>query len=188
MRPLLALITALFTIGTQATELEPTELQLKALQLKALQVPMHAAKATGAGAGLGSVMVTESPHGLVFTPALQGLSPGLHGFHLHQNPDCGPAEKDGVMVPALAAGGHHDPAATGRHGTPWGDGHLGDLPPLFVAADGTAAQPVLAPRLRSLDDLRGRALVIHAGGDNHADTPAPLGGGGARVACGVIEK
>ena len=153
-----------------------------------LRVPMHAAEPAGVGAELGSIAVAESPHGLVFTPALHGLGAGLHGFHLHQNPGCAPGEKDGAVVPALAAGGHHDPAGTGRHGPPWGDGHLGDLPPLFVAADGAAIQPVLAPRLRSLDDIRGRALVIHAGGDNHADAPAPLGGGGARVACGVIEK
>ena len=169
----LALIAALCVGSAQAAE---------------LRVPMHAAAPTGAGAELGSIAVAESPHGLVFTPTLHGLGPGLHGFHLHQNPGCAPGEKDGAVVPALAAGGHHDPAGTGRHGLPWGDGHLGDLPPLFVAADGTATQPVLAPRLRSLDDVRGRALVIHAGGDNHADAPAPLGGGGARVACGVIAK
>lgn len=157
-------------------------------QAAEIQVPIHAVTATGIGAALGTIAVSESAHGLAFAPALKGMSPGLHGFHLHRNPDCGPAEKDGAIVPALAAGGHHDPAGTGHHGSPWGDGHLGDLPPLFVAADGTAIQPVLAPRLRSLDDIRGRALVIHAGGDNHADTPAPLGGGGARVACGVIAK
>jgi Cu-Zn family superoxide dismutase len=54
-----------------------------------------------------------------------------------------------------------------------------------VAADGTATQPVLAPRLK-LADVQGHALMVHAGGDNHSDHPAPLGGGGARVACGVI--
>jgi Cu-Zn family superoxide dismutase len=42
-----------------------------------------------------------------------------------------------------------------------------------------------APRL-STDDLKGRAIVIHSGGDNYSDTPRPLGGGGARVACGVV--
>ena len=89
------------------------------------------------------------------------------------------------MVPALAAGGHLDPAGSGKHGEPWGSGHLGDLPPLYVAADGTASQPVLGPRLK-LADVLNRSLMVHAGGDNHADHPAPLGGGGARVACGVI--
>ena len=28
--------------------------------------------------------------------------------------------------------------------------------------------------------------MIHAGGDNFADTPEKLGGGGARLACGAI--
>ena len=45
---------------------------------------------------------------------------------------------------------------------------------------------MLAPRV-SLSDLSGRALMIHAGGDNHSDMPAKLGGGGARVSCGVIQ-
>jgi superoxide dismutase, Cu-Zn family len=149
-------------------------------------VTMNLVDANGVGASVGQVTISESPYGLVFTPALQGLVPGVHGFHLHQNASCAPQEKDGVMVPAGAAGGHYDPAATNAHGTPWGEGHLGDLPPLYVEADGSATQPVLAPRLKS-SDLAGRALMIHAGGDNHSDHPAPLGGGGARVSCGVIE-
>lgn len=149
-------------------------------------VPMHMVDEKGVGASVGQVTVSESRYGLVFTPALQGLSPGIHGFHVHQNPSCEPAEKDGKMVAAGAAGGHYDPAATNVHGAPWGDGHLGDLPALYVDASGSATQPVLAPRLK-LDDIRGRALMVHAGGDNHSDHPAALGGGGARVSCGVIE-
>lgn len=148
-------------------------------------VPLHFVDETGVRAEAGTVSIAETRHGLVFTPALQGLVPGVHGFHLHQNASCEPGEKDGRKVAALGAGGHYDPARSGRHGTPWGDGHLGDLPPLFVAADGSATQPVLAPRLKAAE-LAGRALMVHAGGDNHADHPAALGGGGARVACGVI--
>ena len=125
------------------------------------------------------------PRLLVFSPSLKGLTPGLHGFHLHQNPSCAAQEKDGKPVPALAAGGHYDPQNTKQHGSPWGDGHRGDLPPLYVDPNGHANQAVLAPRLKP-SDLIGHALMIHAGGDNHADHPAPLGGGGARVACGVI--
>lgn len=152
-----------------------------------LSVEMRAASATGAGASLGTVRVSESAHGLVFQPALQGLTPGQHGFHVHENPSCDPVTKDGVAVAALAAGGHFDPAKAGRHGEPWGDGHLGDMPPLFVANDGSARSPVLAPRLK-LADLQGRSIMIHAGGDNHSDHPQPLGGGGARVACGVVPR
>jgi Cu-Zn family superoxide dismutase len=150
-----------------------------------MTVTLNSVDASGVGAGLGTVRIVETPHGLAFHPALKGLAPGLHGFHVHTNPSCAPAQQDGKAVPGGAAGGHLDPAATKKHAEPWGDGHLGDLPALYVAADGAAAQPVLAPRLK-LADVRNRSLMVHAGGDNHADHPAPLGGGGARVACGVI--
>lgn len=140
----------------------------------------------GVGTMLGTVTISESKYGLVFTPNLKGLPSGIHGFHLHENGSCEAAEKDGKKVAGLAAGGHYDPQKSGRHGTPWGDGHLGDLPALFVDCDGLATTPVLAPRLK-ISDLKGRALMIHAGGDNHSDQPNPLGGGGARLACGVIQ-
>ncbi|MFD2365124.1 superoxide dismutase [Cu-Zn] SodC [Pseudoduganella sp. GCM10020061] len=149
------------------------------------RVDMKIATEKGAGASVGHVTVSETKHGLVFTPQLTGLPAGVHGFHVHENASCDPQEKDGKMVPAQAAGAHYDPAGTKRHGTPWGDGHLGDLPALYVAADGSATNPVLAPRLK-MADLKGRALMVHAGGDNHSDHPAALGGGGARIACGVI--
>lgn len=150
-----------------------------------LSVDIRAATPGGPGASLGTVRVSESPYGLVFTPALTGLAPGLHGFHVHEKPSCDAATRDGVAVAALAAGGHLDPAGTGRHGEPWGNGHLGDLPPLHVGSDGSAQSAVLAPRLK-MADLQGRSLMLHAGGDNHSDHPQPLGGGGARVACGVV--
>ena len=57
---------------------------------------------------------------------------------------------------------------------------------LVVSANGEATLPVLAPQLR-VKDVRGRSLMIHAGGDNYSDQPEPLGGGGTRIACGVIE-
>lgn len=149
-------------------------------------VTLHAVDAHGVGQALGDVRVTPNEHGLVFTPNLRGLPGGLHGFHLHQNPSCDPADVNGTHTPAGAAGGHYDPQNTGKHGSPWGDGHLGDLPALYVDADGNARQPVLAPRLKEAD-LKGRSLMVHAGGDNFADHPQPLGGGGARVACGVFQ-
>ncbi|MGC4078036.1 MAG: superoxide dismutase [Cu-Zn] SodC [Rubrivivax sp.] len=150
------------------------------------QVTLQRAEASGPGAEVGRVRVVETRYGLAFYPALQGLAPGVHGFHVHEKPSCAPAEQNGNVVPAGGAGGHFDPAGSKHHGEPWGDGHLGDLPALYVAADGSATQPVLAPRLK-LADVRGHALMVHAGGDNHDDHPAPLGGGGARVACGVID-
>lgn len=159
---------------------------LSCATLADITVPMNAVDEKGIGAKVGDIVISESKYGLVFTPTLSGLTPGVHGFHVHQNPDCGPKEKDGKAVAGLAAGGHYDPEQTGLHGTPWGNGHLGDLPPLYVDADGKASQPVLAPRLK-LSDVSGHAIMVHAGGDNHSDHPAPLGGGGARVACGVVK-
>ena len=149
-------------------------------------VVMNTVSASGVGASLGTVTVEETPYGLVFTPALSGLEPGVHGFHVHEKGNCGPDMKDGKPGAALAAGGHYDPENTKKHGLPWGDGHKGDLPALLVDAKGHASQPVLAPRLK-LADIKGRALMVHAGGDNHMDHPAPLGGGGARMACAVID-
>jgi superoxide dismutase, Cu-Zn family len=150
-----------------------------------VSVTLRFAEAQGDGAAIGTVRIVETRYGLAFHPALKGLPPGLHGFHVHENPSCAPAQRDGAAVAALGAGGHLDPQGTKRHGEPWGDGHLGDLPALYVAADGSATQPVLGPRLK-LADVANRSLMVHAGADNHADHPAPLGGGGARIACGVI--
>jgi Cu-Zn family superoxide dismutase len=149
-------------------------------------VEIRAAEAGGAGAVLGTVTVSTTPHGTLFTPNLSGLAPGVRGFHVHENPSCDPKEQDGKMVPALAAGGHFDPGKTGKHLGPYGDGHLGDLPPLYVDAEGKSTVPVLAPRVK-MTDIKGRSLMVHIGGDNFADHPHPLGGGGARIGCGVIK-
>lgn len=150
-----------------------------------LTIEMNRVDENGTGKPAGHVIATETEHGVVFTPALKGLKPGLHGFHVHQNASCDPMKKEGKMVAALGAGGHYDPDNSNRHSYPWGNGHLGDLPALFVNAKGDASHPVLAPRLK-LSDLKGRSLMIHLGGDNYSDKPQALGGGGARVACGVI--
>lgn len=154
-------------------------------QAQELVIPMRLIDSTGVGEAIGTVKATSSPYGTVFTPNLKNLTPGLHGFHVHQNPDCKPAQKGGKQVAGLAAGGHYDPAGTGRHAGPYGDGHLGDLPALYVDVNGQAHHPVLAPRLK-LSDLKDRALIIHAGGDNYSDHPKKLGGGGDRIACGVV--
>lgn len=151
-----------------------------------LTVEMRALSESGVGASVGKVVLRETQYGLELTPTLSGLTQGVHGFHVHENPSCDAKEQNGKMVAGLAAGGHYDPAGTKKHGLPWGNGHLGDLPPLYVDMTGNASNPVLSPRLK-LADVRGRSLMVHAGGDNHSDHPAALGGGGARVVCGVIQ-
>lgn len=152
-------------------------------------IDIMAISASGPGAKIGTVMAKDSKHGLVLTPSLTGLNPpGPHGFHVHEKPDCGPGPgANNAPAAGMAAGGHYDPMKTGKHHGPHGKaGHKGDLPPLVVNGDGTATLPVIAPQLK-VKDLAGKALMIHAGGDNYDDTPAPLGGGGPRIACGVIK-
>ncbi|MCL2309400.1 MAG: superoxide dismutase [Cu-Zn] SodC [Proteobacteria bacterium] len=152
-----------------------------------IEVPMNLATEKGDGKAIGTVTISETPYGLELTPKLEGLEPGIHGFHIHENPSCAPIEKDGKITIAGAAGGHFDPAKAGKHLGPYADGHLGDLPALYVTGDGKADYPVLAPRIKQLSEIHGRALMVHVGGDNHSDHPLPLGGGGVRLACGIIK-
>lgn len=167
-----------------------------AFLLSLAAAPAWAAKATitvnaitpeGIGQNVGTIEAVDSAKGLVLKPDLKGLPTGPHGIHVHQNGDCGPAVQDGKPVAGLAAGGHFDPHQTGAHKGPWGEGgHMGDLPALSVNGDGSATDPLIAPHLK-LSEIRGKAIIIHAGPDNYADAPKPLGGGGGRIACGVIK-
>jgi superoxide dismutase, Cu-Zn family len=148
-------------------------------------VTMRSVDEKGVGATVGKVTVTKSKYGLVFTPELKGLAPGVHGFHVHENASCDPKLVDGKMEAAGAAGDHYDPLKSGAHGPAWGTGHRGDLPAVYVDGSGNASQPVLSPRLK-MNELKGKSLMLHAGGDNHSDHPEKAGGGGARMVCGVI--
>jgi Cu-Zn family superoxide dismutase len=151
------------------------------------EVTMNAVDIKGVGAPIGTVVVSAAPTGgVLFTPNLTNLPPGEHGFHVHQFANCGAKAKDGKMEPGANAGDHYDPQKSRKHAGPAGAGHLGDLPPLKVSAQGTATQPVTAERL-ALKELRNKSIVIHEGGDNMSDQPKPNGGGGTRIACGTIQ-
>lgn len=149
-------------------------------------VVIRAISDDGVGSIIGTVKLSDTDKGLAIDPDIGELSPGQHGFHVHEKPSCEPADKDGKKTAGHAAGGHYDPHKTGKHMGPQGAGHAGDLPALEVTETGEAVRTMLAPHLK-LADIKGRALMIHAGADNYSDDPKPLGGGGPRVACGVIE-
>jgi len=132
------------------------------------------------GEYLGEVIFKDTDNGLLIMPDLKDLPPGSHGFHIHAHPDC--------KNLGLAAGGHFDPDKSNEHSGPYSEtGHLGDVPELEVSASGTARQSTVAPKLTEAD-LDNHALMIHAGGDNYSDEPASLGGGGNRIACGIVEN
>jgi superoxide dismutase, Cu-Zn family len=150
-----------------------------------LTVTMYEIDAKGVGDEIGPLMLADTNQGLRIEAALNGLTPGDHGFHLHEKGSCEPGKKDGKPAAGIAAGDHFDPDATGKHLGPQGRGHRGDLPALHVDANGSATGVVFAPHLK-IADVYGKSFMIHAGGDNYSDKPEPLGGGGARVACGTV--
>ena len=126
---------------------------------------------------VGTITLIQEKYGLMISPNITGLTPGVHGIHIHENPSCA----DGGM----AAGGHLDPHNTGTHKGPYKDGHLGDLPSIYADQNGKVVLPVFAPKL-TLKDAINHAIIIHDKGDSYSDEPEKLGGGGARVACGVV--
>ena len=162
-----------------------------------ISVPIYlTAKPGEQGKSVGTITFTDTPYGMLIRPNLYDLPIGIRGFHVH--------EKNSCANLGAAAGGHYDPAKTGMHLGPYNsEGELGDLPALTVMpekpcvpdksnknqvvcpATGECTLPVLAPRLK-VAMLQGRSIMIHAGGDNYSDQPEPLGGGGARLACGVV--
>jgi superoxide dismutase, Cu-Zn family len=163
-----------------------------------MAVTIHAVSAQGVGDDVGTVSFEDTAYGLLVTPDLHGLSAGPHALHLHEFASCGPKQTADGAVPGGAAGDHYDPAHQKAHRGPYADGHLGDLPNILVEADGTSSIPVIAPRLKVVD-LRGHAVMLHAGADRYTDDDAQhqhqhsaqlaapgASKGGARMYCGVV--
>lgn len=146
-------------------------------------VDIHKISSAGLQDKIGSVLLSDSEQGLILDVNISNLPAGERGFHIHENGDCGPGEKDGTMTAGLAAGAHYDPQNTKTHQGPDGSGHKGDLPRLNIAKGQTK---LTAPRI-TVSEVRGRSIVVHEGGDTYSDNPE-LGGGKARIACGVISK
>ena len=106
-------------------------------------ITMNAIDANGVGKQIGTIELSDTNEGLRITPQLSELPPGDHGFHVHVNPNCGPANgPNGQPAAGMAAGGHYDPANTGKHLGPQAEGHKGDMPVLTVDASGKATKAV----------------------------------------------
>jgi len=135
------------------------------------------------GKDIGEAQFTEENGGISVAVSASGLTPGVHGTHIHMTGKCdGPDFK--------SAGGHWNPTSH-QHGfeNPQGS-HKGDLPNMTVAADGIGTVQFTIPGAaiqggeNALLDTDGAAIVIHAGPDDMKSDPA--GNSGDRVACGII--
>ncbi len=151
-------------------------------------LPQPSATATlhdSTGSRVGLATFSESTGAVQLGLSVSGLSPGLHGMHVHETGTCTPPTFE-------SAGGHFNPASK-QHGTrnPAGP-HAGDLPNLVVDADGSAdttytvSSSLLAPGETSMLGTDKRAFVIHADADD--ETTDPSGNSGDRMVCGVIER
>lgn len=147
--------------------------------------------ATGRSVGTASVF-PASGGGVRIRVSANGLTPGMHGIHVHAVGTC-----DGSTQTAFSsAGGHFNPTGK-QHGRQNPNGwHGGDLPNLVVDASGNGSLDAVAESLTidsgagALLDADGSAIVIHANPDDERTDAGPQGPGnsGARVACGVISR
>src|SRR5215216_1965572 len=150
----------------------------------ALDVPLIDAS----GDAVGLATFTEDADGVTVHLLMEGLSPGEHGWHLHEFGICDPDEAE----PFNSAGEHWNPTAQ-PHGAPdAAEHHLGDFGNLVASADGLAEVEIttrdftLEAGPHSIFDEDGTSIVIHEGRDDL--TTQPSGNSGPRFACGVVSE
>jgi len=139
------------------------------------------------GASTGTATFRQGPTGVVIRIEATGLTPGWHGLHLHAVGQC---EGPGFQ----SAGAHVQHGAEAKpHGLLNADGDdAGDLPNLYADSAGNAFAEVFTTTAALVEggpgqfllDVDGSSLMIHAQADDYVSQP--IGGSGARVACGVI--
>jgi Cu-Zn family superoxide dismutase len=130
----------------------------------------------------GTITFTEVADGVQVHAEVTGLTPGKHGFHVHEFGDCTTAD-------ASSAGAHFNPTKQ-PHGAPDETArHVGDMGNIEADTSGAAKLDYLDHNMSLANDERsiiGRSVVVHAKGDDLKSQPA--GDSGARVACGVIGR
>lgn len=143
----------------------------------------QAAVADASGKALGTVTFTKFPHGIIVHGQLEGLSPGWHGLHIHEN---------GACTPNFAAAGGHFGAAGSKHGLEAEKIHYGELPNIWANDAGKAGFEAITHMVSLTDGADGlfkpggTAIVVHAKADDYLSQPA--GNSGDRIGCGVIAK
>ena len=127
----------------------------------------------------GTVTFTKTATGVNVVADIKGLTPGMHGFHIHQYGDV--SAPDGT-----SAGGHFNPEGKEHGGPSAMERHVGDLGNIEAGEDGTAHLELSDTmiKLNGEHSIIGRGIIVHAGEDDL--TSQPTGAAGARVAAGVI--
>jgi Cu-Zn family superoxide dismutase len=127
----------------------------------------------------GTVTFTKVEDGILVKAEVRGLSPGKHGFHVHQLGDL--SAPDGT-----SAGGHFNPAGAPHAGPDAEHRHVGDLGNIEANEEGVARLGVVDPRIsfEGPNSILGRAVIIHGGADDLESQPS--GDAGPRVAGGVV--
>jgi superoxide dismutase, Cu-Zn family len=128
----------------------------------------------------GTVTFAEAPGGVQVHAEITGLSPGKHGFHVHEFGDCSAAD-------ASSAGGHFNPTNKPHGGPDAAERHVGDMGNVEAGASGKAKLDYADHQMSLTNELTsviGRSVIVHAKADDLKSQPT--GDSGARVACGVI--
>ena len=130
----------------------------------------------------GVIEFTEINGGVTVVTKVDGLTPGAHGFHIHEVGDCSKAD-------FTSAGGHFNPSKK-SHGAHHADpSHAGDLGNL-VADKSMKAYTTFQTHGVTLGEgensIIGKAIIIHKDTDDFKTQPT--GNAGGRVACGVIKS
>lgn len=127
----------------------------------------------------GIVTFTQSAEGVKIVADITGLSPGKHGFHIHEFGDC--SGKD-----ATSAGGHYNPTSHPHAGPEADKHHVGDMGNLEADASGKAHLELTDKnmKLTGAAGIIGYAVIVHEKADDLKTQPT--GDAGGRVACGVI--
>lgn len=135
------------------------------------------------GKEMGMATLQATKNGVLVDAEVKGLPPSTWvAFHVHEMGDCAP------MTKLDSAGGHFNPDGH-DHGYLSENGpHAGDMPNIWVDANGEARAQVFNPMVTLDKGERGieaRALMIHAKPDDYKSQPA--GAAGDRLACAVIK-
>ena len=127
----------------------------------------------------GAVNFTKEGGKVKVVVHIEGLTPGKHGFHIHEWGDC--SSKDG-----MATGGHYNPTTMPHAAPDAAQRHTGDLGNIEANQDGVAHTEFTDAMMKfdGPNSIIGRGVVVHAQPDDLKSQPA--GAAGARLACGVI--